>query len=767
MKRKNNRILTVFFLLLAAKAFSQDINTCIINGYITDSRTGEICSGACIRIGSETAVTNSHGYYSMKVSKGKYPVYASCVGYSPFAEEIAFNGDTGLPVRLQPGIELEEITVKANNRIENRGLGNLRINLSQIYHTPMFLGERDIVKSMQLLPGVSSGMEASSSLVIRGGGNDQTLFMMDDAPLYSQNHAFGFISVFNSDAVLSADIYKGGIPTVYGNRLSGVASIALKDGNMKTHRQNISLGLIAGTLSAEGPILKDKASYLFTARRSFIDLLLNGAFSLTSEGEFSAPQIMFWDINGKISWKMGEKTKLTAGVYTGYDMLGFLSQEKDSETGKKIKDKFGLGWKTATSSLRLTSSLKPNLFLSSNIYYSQLDNFEYHKIKAPGFNSDQQRMSRIQETGWRSSTEAKLSNRQTLYVGADISGQFFTPDFQVNIGKDVKPEVKKLFTFSLFGYDELKFHDWTLTPGLRVSCYRTGESGKVAVEPRLKVSKTVGENNRFMLACDRMTQPVHSLYEMSYSIQTDYWLPFINNKLPVSDQISAGWKNYLLSNLTFSVETYYKKLRNLMFIHNMERFMDYNTDYEWGSGSSRGVELMAQYDKNRWNGMLSYTLSKSDRTFSGRTVPFKYDVPHEMELFTGYDIYKINGRKNTLSLNMNYHTGLPFYLPEVSYPSMPVTGVLNRPLAYNYTWYNPSIDYISEFPNMRIKDYFRIDLNFTMEKQLKHGKKIWQFSLLNATANDNPYNVYRNTKGKYKAFVLIPFFPSLSYRREF
>jgi len=204
-----------------------------------------------------------------------------------------------------------------------------------------------------------------------------------------------------------------------------------------------------------------------------------------------------------------------------------------------------------------------------------------------------------------------------------------------------------------------------------------------------------------------------------------------------------------------------------MFIHNVERYLDYNTDYEWGGGSSRGIELMAQYDKNRWNSMLSYTLSKSDRTFSDRTVPFKYDVPHEIELFTSYDIYKINRRKNTLSLNVNYHTGLPFYLSEVSYPSMPITDVLNRPLTYNYTWYNPTIDYTSEFPNMRIKNYFRIDLNFTMEKQLKHGKKIWQFSLLNATANDNPYNVYRNTKGKYKAFVLIPFFPSLSYRSEF
>jgi hypothetical protein len=239
---------------------------------------------------------------------------------------------------------------------------------------------------------------------------------------------------------------------------------------------------------------------------------------------------------------MNEKTKLAASVYTGYDMTGILNQEKNNESGKKIKDKFGLGWLTATSSVQLTSNLKPDMFLSSNIYYSQLDNFDFHKIKTPQFNSDQKRLSRIQEIGWRSSLENKLSNSQTLYVGADISGQFFKPDFQVRSGKADKSEVKKLFTFSVFGYDEFKFADWTFTPGLRASYYRTVEGGKAAVEPRLKIAKAVGENNRFMLAYDRMTQPVHSLYEMSYTIQTDYWLPFKGDRLPVSDQISAGWK---------------------------------------------------------------------------------------------------------------------------------------------------------------------------------------------------------------------------------
>lgn len=760
-------LLAMMLFLWSTKADAQEIKFCLINGYISDSETGEICSGAYIRIGGETAITNSYGYYSMKVQPGKYLLYASQVGYTPYTKEITVSEDIYLPVALQQGVELEEVTVQANSRIVSKGLGNMRINLSQIYHTPMFLGERDIIKSMQLLPGVSAGMEASSNLVIRGGGNDQTLFMMDDVPLYNQNHAFGFVSIFNPDAVLSADLYKGGVPTVYGSRLSGIASIALKDGNMKSHRQNISLGLIAGTLSAEGPILKDKVSYLFTGRRSFIDLLLHGVFSLTSEGEFTAPQITFWDVNGKIAWKIDEKTKLTAGIYNGYDMLGVLSQEKDNETGKAIKDKFGLGWKTMTSSIRLTSNLKPYLFLSSNLYYSQLDNFDFHKMKAPGFNSDQKRLSRIREIGWRSSLENKLSNSQTLYMGVDASGQFFKPDFQMNEGKVSPAETRKLLTFSLFGYDELKFGDWTVTPGLRASYYRTDQSNKLTVEPRLKVSKALGETNRVMLAYDRMTQPVHSLYEMSYSIQTDYWLPFQGDKLPFSDQISAGWKNDAFPNLTLSVEAYYKIMKNLIFIRNVERFMDYNTDFEMGSGSSKGVELMAQYNRNRWSNMLSYTLSRSDRTFLGRTVPFKYDIPHEVELLTSYDIYKTGKRKNTLSLNMNYHTGIPFSVSEITYPSVAINSVQNRVLTYNYTWYIPTIAYVSEFPNMRIKDYFRMDLNFTMEKQVKNGKKIWQFSLLNATANDNPYNIYRERDGDYKAFVLIRFFPSVSYRREF
>ena len=223
-----------------------------ISGYVTDAETGERISGANVRMGADAAVSNSYGYYSLKTAAGKMAVTASCAGYSPYDGEVEAEGDTVVQIALKPGIELAEIVVEhAGRKIENRGLGNMRVNLSQLYLSPLFWGERDIIKSMQILPGVSDGMEGSSNLIIRGGTNDQTLYLMDDVPVYNQNHTFGLVSIFNPDALLSADIYKGGIPAAYGNRLSGVASIALKDGNMKSHKQSFGLALMSGTLSAE------------------------------------------------------------------------------------------------------------------------------------------------------------------------------------------------------------------------------------------------------------------------------------------------------------------------------------------------------------------------------------------------------------------------------------------------------------------------------------------------------------------------------------
>jgi hypothetical protein len=752
-----------------------------MSGYVVDSETSERLSDVYVRIGKETALTNSYGYFSLHVEKGRQEVYASCTGCTPYEQEVWIACDTMLTIRLRTGVELAEVTVTAPQlHVGSSGLGNARINLSQLYLSPLFLGERDVIKSIQVLPGISGGMEGSSNIVIRGGTYDQTLFLMDDAPVYNQNHTLGFFSIFNPDALLSADIYKGGIPTIYGNRMSGIAAIALKDGNMRSHHGSASLGMLASSLSAEGPIVRDRASYLFTARRSFTDLLMKGLMRLmTSDGDYSAVLLSFWDVNGKLTWNLNDRTRLSAGVYTGNDMLGAeneteISLDNDYSRSANAYDRFGRGWRNTTASLRLTSGIRRNAFLSSSLYYSQLDNYDSYKIKYDGYRFSQRKAMHMQEVGWRTSFEQKTGNANTVFAGFDISYQHYRPELltsKASKGDNLKIDNYRplhLLTASVFAYDEWRYGRWTFTPGIRLSVYNTKDQNKPAIEPRLKISLQADEKNRLMLAYDRMTQPVHSINEMVYAESSSYWLPFREDRLPVSDQLSAGWKNYPLPNLTLSAEVYFKAMRNIVHIQNMENYMYNHSGYRTGTGRSRGLEIFVQYRPERLNTMLSYTLSKTDRTFDGRTVPFKYDAPHELEFSAGYEVYRTKETKNTLSVNMQYRTGFPYTVALVRYPGIkPETDIPVEPDdGYNYTWFRDEIDYVGNEPNIRIRDFFRTDINFTIEKKRKHGSLIWQFSILNVTARNNPYNVYRDGD-RYKAFILIPFLPSFSVKREF
>ncbi|MDR2774772.1 MAG: TonB-dependent receptor [Tannerella sp.] len=774
MKQKR---LTLFLALgavylQAQEIRTQDTKTALVSGYVTDAETGERLSDAHVRIGVHTALTNLYGFYSLRVSAGLQTATISYIGYTPHNEDILFRSDTLVSIALKAGLSLSEIVVTSNKmrNVEDKGLGNLRVNLSQLSVSPLFLGERDIIKAMQFLPGVSSGMEGSSNLNIRGGTNDQTLYLMDDAPVYNQNHTFGLISIFNADALLSADIYKGGLPAMYGNRLSGVASVSLKDGNMKSHRQSVGIGLLAGTLSAEGPIVKDKVSYLFSARRSILDLLFQSAMSLAMGGEVSAPMVSFWDINGKATWKMTEKTRLSFSIYNGNDNLGAFNKTKDEETNDVMTEKAGFGWMTTTASMRLTSGLRPNIFLSSSLYYSQLDNFNYFNVKTNDIKLNQRQTSRLQELGWRTSIENRPSNHQTLFVGYDVSVQYYEPTVMVmedhRTTNKINIGTKRLLTASAFAYDELKWRNWMFAPGMRFSFYQTEQRGKFAVEPRLKLSTFVDDDNRLMFAYDRTTQPVHSVNEMNYSVKTDYWLPFNEDRLPTADQLSVGWKNYSVRNVTLSVEAYYKTMRRLILIRDLENYMDFHADYETGTGRSMGMEWLIQYDRERFNTWLSYTLSKSERTFGGRTSPFKYDAPHDVSLFASYVVRKKGNTKKTLSANVQYRSGLPYYVSEMSYPDMSYPDRLLYSRNSDMGVYISDVNYIPYYPNTRISDFFRADLNFTSEKKLKRGVRTWQLSLLNVTGHQNPYHVYRKN-GRYKAFILIPFMPSFSVKWEF
>lgn len=674
---------------------------------------------------------------------------------------------------IRKQVLLDEVVVEARSKnIDSRGLGNMRINTKLLKISPLFFGERDVIKTLQFLPGVSAGMEGSSQLNIRGGTNDQTLYLTDNVPVYNQNHTFGLFSIFNSDAIRSADIYKGGIPTQYGDRLSGVVAVDAKEGDFGKYRHSVSLGILAGTVASEGPVIKDRLSYLVAGRRSFLDLLYNGVMAIAGQQEGGNPMISFADLNGKLTWKMNDKNKLSWLFYYGYDDMAGINKEYKEYTKEKYWEKFGYGWKTLTTSLRYESRLRQGLSLSGNVYYTGLSNFNYYKNKQeePGFKRkmENENASRMNEAGAKFAVKHQTSPHHTLYYGWEGAYQRYTPDYsRRSVDKDkteYNTEHLMLFKTSAYVYDELRYRTWLFSLGVRTSLYRSGSVNKFAVDPRVKVNTFVGEKNKLMIAYDRMHQPVHTINEIDYNAKTDYWVPFRENILPQSDQLSAGWKNYTNDCLTLSVEAYYKTMRNLLLIKNLEYYLDAHSGYEQGRGSSMGVEIMAEYAKGRFTGWVSYALSRSRRTFGGRTYAFKYDAPHDLSAFAGYMVRRQSGNTHTFSLQMQFKTGYPYYVPEVSYPGM---GLPTLPNGYIETDMNIfEVDHIPQYPNIRLKNYFRTDINYTIERKLKHGSLTWQFSLLNVTNRANPYAVYKKD-GRYRAYVLIPILPSISIKRSF
>jgi hypothetical protein len=699
----------------------------------------------------------------------------SFIGYRPYAKAMNIEKDTALTVEMDEGIELDEVTVEWKQAgLNAKGLGNIQMDVSQLRKMPLFLGERDIIKAMQFLPGVSSGMEGSSNLNIRGGTNDQTLYLLDDVPVYNQNHTLGLFSIFNPEVLRSADLYKGGIPAMYGNRLSGVANIYLKNGNMREHHQSLSVGVLSMSAHLEGPVLKDKLSYSIAARRSTIDLIELGI--ITRLGHSGGTTLFpFYDINAKTTWNVNKNTGISLNLYSGFDNLYGITKDKvdsrEDEEGYKYDERYGLGWKTLTPSVHLKSSLNPDMFLVSSLYYTNLENFTYYKLNVAtqeGKHFGQNRtFSALQEFGLKTGIEHKINNNNHLYYGVEGSRQQFRPNYmEKTVDKSVilyRTGMYGLKTFGFFLHDEITYREWLLGVGLRSSVYNNGSKTLFAAEPRISLNRRLGENNRIMIAYDCMTQPIHSINEMNYSIQKDFWVPFQENRLPYARQFSIGWKNLSVRNLTLSVEGYWKEMKNILRIDNLENYLDYHTDYVEGSGRSCGFEFLAQYDSRKLSAWLSYALSKSTRTFEGKTYPFKYDTPNNLSAFAGYEVYRKGALKNTLSVNAQYHTGIPYSVPSNGYPAM---GLPSWPTGYSYNQH--TVDYIPKGPNTRLSDYFRTDINFTTEKRLmKGGRTVWQLSFLNVTGHVNPYSIYKNRKGQYKAFLLIPFMPSFSYARYF
>lgn len=614
--------------------------------------------------------------------------------------------------------------------------GNIAVDIEQLKYAPLFAGEKDIFKFLQLLPGVSAGKDGMSGLLVRGGSNDQTLILYDDVPIYNQAHAYGILSIFSGETVQSAEMSKGYISPAYGSRLSAMTQIRTREGDRRNHRQSLTVGTLslAGTL--DGPIKRDKGSYLISARYFFPEAVLAIADNDIRYG--------FYDITGKLTYDIHRNHTLSLGIYSGDDHM--KNKEDHAENG--------FGWGNTTASLRLESRWNDNLRSSVVAYYTYLQNRQETEFKDDGFSNWGKTTFKTHEFGARMTFDQRLSHVWMLEYGAAFSHQRFEPMHTKSIingqHKERGYSSEQLVSGALFLNNRFQWGGWRADVGVRGAVYDNSEQTKYAVEPRAQLSYDFGRDNAVWLSGTINSQALVQFNRYYYSMPIDFWTPFRDGRLQHAWQVSLGGRAKLHENLTLSVEGYYKRMRNLPLIYDSDDFLLSNGGFIYGTGRAFGIEAMLQYQTERLSLTASYTYTDSRRRSDGVTYPFEYDVPHDFNAFVSYDVVKRPGRKHTFSLNVAWRSGLPYRLTNESYPD---------------TDGNPIIG-ITAYPTMRMRNYFRADVSYNMERRKRNGVRNWQFSIINATWHKNPVSIYPY-RGSYKATVLIPIMPSVSYTRTF
>ena len=614
--------------------------------------------------------------------------------------------------------------------------GNIAVNIEQLKYAPLFAGEKDIFKFLQLLPGVSAGKDGMSGLLVRGGSNDQTLILYDDVPIYNQAHAYGILSIFSGETVQSAEVSKGYISPAYGSRLSALTQIRTRDGDRQDHRQSLTVGTLSLAGTVDGPIVRNKGSYLVSARYFFPEAVL----ALVG----NAVRFGFYDLTGKLSYDIHPGHTLSLGVYSGDDHM----------TNKEDYARNEYGWGNTTASLRLESRWSDNLRSSIVAYYTYLQNRQESEYEDDDFKNWGKTTYKTHEFGARLTFDQRLTRAWSLDYGANISHQRFMPmhskGYVNGQHKERGYSSEQLVSGALFLNNRFQWGGWRADVGIRGAMYDNSEQTRFAVEPRAQLAYDFGNDNAIWLSGTINSQALVQYNRYYYSMPIDFWTPFRDGKLQHAWQVALGGRARLRENLTLSLEGYYKRMRNLPLIYDSDDFLLGRGGFVYGTGRAWGLEIMLQRQTERLSLTVSYTYTNSRRSSEGVSYPFEYDVPHDFNTFLSYDVLKRPGRRHTFTFNMSWRSGLPYRLTNESYPD---------------TNGNPIVG-ITAYPSMRMRNYFRSDISYNMERRKRNGVRNWQFSIINWTWHKNPVCIYPY-QGTYKATVLVPVMPSVSYTRTF
>ncbi|MCF0206949.1 MAG: TonB-dependent receptor [Bacteroidales bacterium] len=782
-------------IFLSGSLFSQKLE---LSGYVTDAKSGDRLIDAVVfdTISKAGTYANEHGFYSLSLSGDSAVIAVSYIGYETMYKNVKIDNPANvINFALTPAIMLGEVVVSDKSLSLRKDMGAMSLTPAEVKSLPSLAGEQDVVRTMQLLPGIGSGGDGNSNIFVRGGDNSQNLIQLDGVQLYGINHLYGFLSIFNGNALSRLKVYSGGFPARYGGRLSSVVDVRTREGNRNEYHGNVSVGLVASNFLVEGPILKGRTSFMVSARRTLLDLTGFPIFSAINKknnrDEKFKFSYYFYDTNLKISHKFKNDDKFDVSFYMGDDKYS-NEQIMMNGFGSKNVHKWGNIAANTSWSHSYGSKLFSELSLSYGRYRGQmLENRVIYYIPGAyvakrsnsisrltdsivqGYKSDYS--NSLQDVMLRMDWDWKIDVHNDVRFGFNCQSIFYNPGNTTveNYLRGVKSEERNNMqrTVSGDGYiyveDEIKYGRFEANAGLNLSGYLVGKKFYPRIQPRLQLKVNATDGLSFQASYTEMTQSTHLLTQNTMELSLDAWLPSTESIKPMyARQVAAGFDWQFAHQFGVSVEGYYKSMSNLIEYKDGVTGLDMHNDWESlvdvGKGYAYGVEFLFKKKSGVVSGWISYTYSRSMRQFDiinrGQVFPYRYDRPHNLSVVA---IWNVCDWVN-ISATWVYYTGAAYTMPATYYPLVSPDG-------------EETGSYIKEFSprnSFRMPDYHRLDVSASFTKKVKHGTNIWSVGIYNVYNRKNPYYMSVGTndytgKGELTYTCILPIIPFVNYEFRF
>lgn len=785
-------LLIVFSLFVVQFNASAQTKKYTISGFIRDASNGEtlVAANVVITPGQKGVISNEYGFFSITLEAGSYTLTSSYLGYKAKEFKIELNGNQKLNIELEPSaITKSEVVVEGRRPEDNTkesNMGRIELDVEQIKTLPALLGEVDILKTLQLLPGVQSAGEGTSGFYVRGGGPDQNLILLDEAVVYNASHLFGFFSVFNADAIQNATITKGGMPAQYGGRISSLLNIQMKEGNNKRFQADGGLGLISSRLTLQGPIVKDKGSFIVSGRRTYIDVLADPFIPRDAPAKGSG--YYFYDFNAKVNYRLSDKDRIFASAYFGRDVFTFKNAESDID--------ISIPWGNATTSIRWNHLFNNKLFMNVTGIFS--DYIYETEVKQSTFALNL--FSSVRNLSSKVDFDYYPNNRNNIKFGGIYTFHTFKPsNITVRSGDDLfnPDQIKRQnaheaavylsdvidvtdklqfnagvrfstfipvgpYQFTEFGPNREVLNVQNFAEGERITTYN-------GLEPRFTFRYQVNSKSSIKGGITRNIQYIHLAAPSGSSLPTDLWVPStLRTKPQVGWQYALGYfRNFFENKFETSVEVYYKTMSNQIdFRDGAASAFDFNSQLEnefvYGDGESYGAEFFINKRTGDFTGWIGYTLSWSWRQFNdingGERFPYRFDRRHDLSVVGSYDL---NDQWN-FSGTFIYGTG----------------NAISLPLSF-FIFEGRLIQEYGSRNNYRMPAYHRLDIAATYKPKKNENRKVkstWTFAIYNVYSRLNPFFLYFDTEGSLqqnslkvqgKKVSLFPILPSVTWNFKF